>query len=195
MAIDLKFYAERQVRIPAEKLTPLERSNTFSLPRTLAAHFIDFHAIFFLTLVVLTVMETSLSSLMVTNHQLSYFENYQGDFTLFLFPAALGAYFYFCHFLNHGQTWGMFLMKRRATTPKHCWQSALRWTFYSLVVCYSFGLFTRRAHDWIESQGMGRIAEHDHLYWELLREKSVEAVDLHTLIPAKKTAEVYEIAA
>lgn len=80
-------------------------------------------------------------------------------FFLLIFPFTIFNYFFFSYFMNHGQTYGMYLADRRIVMESKNFREAFRWAFHSSLLCLSFGLsyFIKRAL-W------ENFTDHDYLY-------------------------------
>lgn len=108
------------------------------------------------------------------------------DMNRIAFPVMLMSYLFLSLYLNHGQTFGMFLTKCRMRMRQHHPIDALRGTFSALFVTFSLGLLWKKfSHVFVEK---------DHLWRELLVQKDTFAPDVRTLKPDEVETEIAEAA-
>lgn len=101
------------------------------------------------------------------------------SFVTTLLPLIMTSYFFASFFFNQGQTYGMFKMKTRIDMPEMNFRSSLFWALYSAGAIMSAGL-SLVSYQWLQNQGWGSFKTHDHLYFNLIAERSFSPINLIT---------------
>ncbi len=184
---NLSDFAVKEIKIPQSELTPPKQENY--LGKILAAHFFDFWSVFWISITTKFFFKAAISALMITPGLQDAWDLV--DFTPMTFLSMLPigfTYFFGSYFMNHGQTYGMKLMKTRVVMREHSFTEAFQWALRSLAVIGTFGLIARSFKD--------SCAAQDHLWRALVTSKDQTAPDVRTLETQKDVEEtVYEEAA
>lgn len=178
--IDLIDYTHSAKKIPSGflKHTPAQKVEINSW-KILSAYFLDFMAITTLTVMTFAFLKLSFNSFMVTSSLRNAFEGIQfSTLTINVFPAFFMSYFFFSCFFNHGQTWGMSVMKNRIEMKEMSFRSSLLWAMFSSAIMMTGGLSFLFTYKWMLKKGWGEFQEHDHLYFELMQERLSSPVNL-----------------
>lgn len=172
-SLDLVTYAAHSRKIPSRLLCPAH-SEGLSTRRLLIAHGADFWSSY--------LMASAMSLLCLQSVQLilaksgisfQMVQTNSFDFTFRVFPMVMFSYFFFCYLMNSGQSYGMFLVKRRIEMEEFSFMKAFKWASHSTLLCFSMGLsFFLRKEMWKEIKG------HDYLYQELMTHKDHTYIDL-----------------
>ena len=172
-SIDLVLFADHSAKIPVAYLTP-ENKPRLSSFRVLAAHLIDASAALVLSVMMAAFFAQSMQLILVTQDLRTAFDSQQVmALSQSLLPLTMFTYFFFCYFLNHGQSYGMYLMKKRIEMNYLNFQDALKWAASSLLMCVSFGItYALRRSSW------EKFKSQDYLYQELMEYKDLAAIDL-----------------
>lgn len=177
--INLFDYTNVRKKIPARALkhqTP--KPKPISSYQIIGAHMIDALTIIGLTTALVAVVGISASTFMVTSNLRSAFNNIPfASFVISLMPLVFSSYFFFSYFFNHGQSYGMKVLKTRIEMPEMSYRSSLFWGIFSAAAVMSGGL-TLLSYQWIQKKGWGEFKGHDHLYFELISEKTYSPVNL-----------------
>ena len=173
-SLDLVTYANHSRRIPATLLMPAAPIKDFSTKRILLAHGADFWSAYFLASMMSMMSLQSIQFIMVSSGiKLHFLQSISFDFSFLMFPMIVFSYFFFSYLMNHGQTYGMYLMKKRIKMEELSFMKALKWASHSTLLCFSFGIsFLLRKEIWKE------MRTHDYLYHELLTHKDVTHINL-----------------
>ncbi len=174
--INLVTFAEHSQKLPATLLAPPKaRPQTWKI---LLGHSMDFMMAVTLVSVMVAMFNVSVSTLMVTQglHGIFKFSTLE-SFSGAVIPFVVFNYFFVSYFLNHGQSWGLLLMRKRLPMPSKSFRSAVRWATHSSLLCFSGGFTFLLFQDvWNE------IQDNDYLYQDLLRVEEKEQVDLQKLL-------------
>lgn len=171
--IDLVVFAEHSQKLPSQLLEPQIPKKESSW-KILAAHFIDLIVVFMFTNIMLAIFAKSVEMILIT-------ERLQSAFKLEkilhlsepLLPMTLFSYFFFSYFMNHGQTYGMFLLKKRVELKSKSFRECFSWALHSSLVCFSCGLtYLLKRSKW------NRFKGHDYLYQGLIDVKEGPSIDL-----------------
>lgn len=195
-SIDLVLFADHSQKLPSALLEPRDLQGHISpIAKILMAHFIDF----FMALAITTTISQSfnlsfkllLSSKLLKSAMTS---EHSASFTVLIFPLVLLCYFALSYFMNHGQTWGMFLVKSRISLRDRSFKDTVLWGCYSFSICFSGGisiLLLKNMNIKASFQG------HDYLYQDLMTPKFFNDLCLvdETLKLNSHTSEEYKIAA
>ena len=171
--IDLIPFAENSQKVPKKSLIPRKaKKNKPETLKLLMAHYVDFGAAFIMTSLISAVFSHSLKLYMVTKGLESAYSSVQAQGLFFaIFPLQLFGYFFFSYFLNHGQTPGMFLLKKRIDMNANDFSDAFRWATHSFLLCFSWGLSYL-----IKPEIWNKLKAHDHLYHDLMSYTDVNVV-------------------
>lgn len=169
--IDLRAFADHSVRIPSTFLNKVAAPAVIPTWKILGAHMLDLWVAFSVT--------------MITCGQFSQFQNavihsrilqksmaLSATMPLAIFMIVLWSNFFFSYFLNHGQTLGLFAIKKRILMKEQSLGEAMRWSVLSTLTCLTGGISN------IYIRVNDKYGGHDHLYRELMRVKEVQAVNL-----------------
>lgn len=184
--IDLKTFADYSSKIPGTLLAPEAKNKKPSAFKLLFAHGIDFQIVAAMAFVMESVFKISLKGFAMTNRlELAFQFLDKGSLILFFFPLMLFTYFFGCYFLNHGQTLGMYFMKKRVSLQETSFRESALWAANSLALCLSFGM------SWVLTKaGWQSFHDHDYLYQELTTYRESKAIDL---LPMTLDEEVEEV--
>lgn len=183
--IDLKEFALKEQKLPKKFLASNGPRKPTSTWKILAPHFLDFMAASFLTSFMAVMFNQSIKMLMMTKG-LQHAFNEQATISLAssLLPMIIFSYFFFSYYLNHGQTWGMHVFKKRMKMKSMSIKDSFYWASHSLFLCLTGGLFyLAKREQWQNLQG------HDYLYHDLLLHKENYQIDLLKRIDEQETVE------
>lgn len=177
--INLFDYTNIQKKIPARVLKHQgPQATPVSSYKILGALMLDTATIIAVTSMAATMVALSTNTFMVTaNLQKAFSAIPFASFVTSLLPLIFSSYFFFSYFFNHGQSYGMKVLKTRITMPEMSYRSSLFWGMFSAAAVMSGGL-TLLSYQWIQKKGWGEFKEHDHLYFELVSEKTYSPVNL-----------------
>ena len=185
--IDLIPYAEQSKKLPKKVLSPDNKLNSPETWKILSSHFLDFGAAFMVSSFMALMFNLSIKGLLMTRGLRSVFsESTAFKLSMALFPLVLFSYFFSSYFLNHGQTYGMFILKRRMEMKSNSLRDAFSWATHSFLLCFTGGLsFLMKKDVWVS------FRPHDYLYSELLVHKDYKSVDLveQTMVDSEKVDE------
>lgn len=172
--IDLVPFAEHSQKLPGKFLAPLTAKESVPTWKILASHFIDFTLTFVATSVITMLFSQSVKGILLTRSlRMAFSEKDVAALAGPLLPLMLFSYFFFSYFMNHGQTAGMMLFKRRVNMKSKSFYEAALWASHSLILCLSCGLsYLAGKAKWKNIKG------HDYLYQDLVSFKEVQAINL-----------------
>lgn len=184
--IDLIPFAEHSQKLPESFLVPeAQKKDKWSV---FAAHMIDFGIAWSLmTMITLTVTHAFDFMMVTKSLKMAYSTDFLFNFSNLFLPLFVFSYFFFAYFLNHGQTPGLHLMKRRVELQHNSFRDAARWAAWSMLLCFSWGLSYFVKRDLIEN-----FKGHDWLYKKLIEHKESYSIDLFDRIKEPEVAEVQE---
>ncbi|MBA2404228.1 MAG: hypothetical protein H0V66_05615 [Bdellovibrionales bacterium] len=191
--IDLFDYTDSK-KIPAAVLKPAANVEINSW-NILSAYFLDLMAVTTLTFMVTGVIRVSLAIFMVSDLLQKSFG--KTDFvtpTVNILPLFFMSYFFFSYFFNHGQTWGMSVMKNRIEMNERNFRSSLLWAMFSSVFLMTGGLSFLFTYKWMQKKNWGEVKGHDHLYFELMQERNFSPINLVDLTNAADTKQAEVVA-
>lgn len=172
--IDLTLFALHSQKIPSKVLAPKKVVFKFKAIKLLAAHLIDGLTSGYVAFLLSFMYDSALRMIMVTE---GLRENYPWDMTfnmaIRVTPFIMLSYFFFCYFFNHGQTYGMFLMKSRLKLKEKSLKESLKWAAHSLLMCVSFG-----SYYFVSKKFWNDYKNHDYLYHELLTHKEDHSINI-----------------
>jgi hypothetical protein len=173
--INLVNYAEQSLKVPSEFLAPNPKKQDWKIWKLFLGHYIDFFSAFIFTIIISGVFNNSIKTMLVTK---GLQRAWTKDFVIFTFsgsvlPTMLFCYFFFSYFLNDGQTWGMYLLKKRIRMKDKCFKEAALWACSSMVLCFSLGLSY-----FIHKEKWQNIKSYDYLYDHLMLDKDVAPINL-----------------
>lgn len=172
--IDLIPYAEHSRKLSQRLLVPVHRKGPVDVWKILTVHFFDFSMTYMLSSFMALMFNLSIKTLMVTNGLKSAFnEGTAFKLSLAFMPVILFSYFFSSYFLNHGQTWGMTLLKRRVEMQENSLKDAFIWATHSFLLCATGGLSYLVKKDIWQS-----FKTHDHLYAEMFKHNDFVFMDL-----------------
>ena len=178
--IDLIDYADSAEKIPSSllKQAPAEKVEVNSW-KILSAYFLDFTAITATTVMTCGFLKLSFNAFMVTSKLQFAFEKIPfSTLTINFLPAIFMSYFFFSYLFNHGQTWGMSVMKNRIEMKETNFRSSLLWAMFSSAIMMTGGLSFLFTYKWMQKKGWGEFQNHDHLYFDLMQERLSSPVNL-----------------
>lgn len=176
--INLVDFAEHSQKVPAQMLAPKVHKSEFKLWKVFFGHYLDFAAAFVTTTLMVSFFNLSLKSFLVTRGlQKAWSDEVVMSFTASVLPAMIFSYFFFSYFLNHGQTWGMHLMKKRVAMKDKSFKDASLWACSSMVLCFTGGLSY-----FIQKDKFQNFKSHDYLYDTLMIDRPVSPVNLVSAI-------------
>ena len=172
--IDLVLFAEHSQKLPVKLLSPDTSIKKIDTGKILASHSIDFFLVLTVTSTVTTLFAHSVHLILVTQGlHLAFSKVDLTKLTGSTLPLMLFGYFYFCYFMNHGQTYGMILTKNRIKMNNRNLGHVLRWATDSFLLCFSAGLsFFINKNKWLN------FRQDDYLYKDLLTYKDEMQIDL-----------------
>jgi hypothetical protein len=172
--IDLIPFAEHSQKLPGKFLAPIAKQEKVSTWKILASHFIDFGLTFVATSVMTMLFSHSIKSILVTRSlQIAFSEKNIASLAAPLVPLMLFSYFFFSYFMNHGQTIGMMLFKRRIAMQSKSFYEAAKWAAHSLFLVMTCGLsYVVGKSKW------QNIKNQDYLYQDLISYKEFHTINL-----------------
>lgn len=183
--IDLIPFAEHSQKLPGKYLAPIAKKEKSSTWKILASHFIDFGLTFVATSVMTMLFSHSIKSVLVTKSlRVAFSEKSVAALSAPLIPLMLFTYLFFSYFMNHGQTVGMMLIKRRVEMKSKSFYEAAKWAAHSLILIMTCGLsyFVGKTK-WQSMKGQ------DYLYQDLISYKEFRPVNLLSKIEEFKAVE------
>lgn len=187
-SIDLVKFADHSQKLPSSFLQPVNEKNDFKLWKVFLTHYLDFSAVFVSTAIMASVFNQSLKTLLVSRLlQKAWSDEVIMTFSASMLPFMVFSYFFFSFFLNHGQTWGMFLMKKRIDMKSQSFKEAALWACYSMVLCFTGGLSYLIKKDKWQS-----YRPHDYLYDNLMVERQLAPMNLLSEIDKFQTEVPHE---
>lgn len=191
--IDLIDYTHSK-KIPSALLcqNPVEVIDIKS-SKIIAAYFIDFMTITTISVMASAFLILSFNSWMVTSSLENAFEAIEFSSIIINFlPLMFMSYFFFSFFFNHGQTWGMNKMNHRIEMKEMSFRSSLVWAMFSTTLMMTGGLSFLFTYNWMKEKRFGAFKKHDHLYFELMQEINVVAVNPVTISKTQDQAKPVE---
>jgi hypothetical protein len=172
--LDLVTFATHSRRIPSELLLSPTQVESFSRKRLLIAHGADLWFSYFLASLFSMMAVQSIEFIMTSSGVRSgILQTTSFFFTFRMFPLVMFSYFFFSYLMNHGQSYGMYLVKKRIKMNEMSFRNAFTWAFHSTLLCFSLGLsYLFKKNIW------KRMTAHDYLYHELLSHKDVTNINL-----------------
>jgi hypothetical protein len=187
-------------KIPAKMLKHKETEKVkISHFQVLTALMLDFMVVMGINGMISGLLKLYFSNFMISNSlhlaldNLSFYE-----LSVSFLPFMFMSYFFFTNFFNHGQSWGMHVMKCRINIPEQNFKSSFLWAIFSSSSIMTFGLSVFWAREYFEKKGWGTFEGHDHLYVGLIQDKQlapVNIVELSSSQENKITEEYYVEAA
>lgn len=186
--IDLIPYAEHSRRISHKILSPVQKAKPQEVWKILSAHFFDFSMVFLASSFMSTMFNLSIKSLLVTRNLNSAFsEAATFKLAMALLPLTLFTYFFTSYFLNHGQTPGMLLVKKRMEMKANSIRDAFSWATHSFLLCATGGIsYSIKKNLWQS------FKDHDYLYSELLVHKEHVVMNLVVKIESFQKEDLQE---
>lgn len=186
--INLVDFAEHSQKVPAQMLAPNAHKNEFKIWKVLVGHYLDFAVAFTTTMMMVAFFNLSLKTFLVTKGlQKAWSDEVVLSFTASALPAMVFSYFFFSYFLNHGQTYGMHLLKKRISMQDKSFKEAALWACSSMVLCFTGGLSY-----FIQKDKWQSFSSHDYLYNHLMVDRPVSPVNLVSAIEEYNKEEVEE---
>ena len=183
--IDLIEFAQHSRKLPKTLLAPLQYKESLEVWKILSAHFFDFSLVFMTSTLMASIFNLSVKSFLVTRGlRVLFSEGMTFKLAMAFLPVVLFTYFFCCYFLNHGQTLGMLILKRRMKMKSNSIQDAFSWATHSFLLCTTGGISLR-----LKKSVWTHFMAHDHLYSEMLVHKEVAVIDL--VADAEKNEEVH----
>jgi len=106
--IKLLLFAEHSKKVPNYYLHPIQQKSSVENWKIFFSHLVDFNISMIFTLIFVKTTSIQFESFLFESHS-----NTLGSISFFVFPFMLLNYFFFSYFLNHGQTYGMHLTKKK----------------------------------------------------------------------------------
>lgn len=141
----------------------------------LSAHLLDFVMVYALTALITAFYRNIFKSMMMTSGlEKAFSKNTHYPEFLITFSVVMFSYFFFSHFFNHGQTFGMHKLKVRFVLRQHSFSQS----FYATLSCLSLYLTGGLALKGVQKA----FASHDHLYADLLQPREMSPMHLVNVI-------------
>lgn len=178
--IDLIYYTKTSNKIPGQLLKhkPVEIQSVKTW-KIFTAYAIDYSTLVCMTAMLSVFLELAFKNYMVTQQLESAFSKI--GFSAFAFnflPLVFVTYYFFSFFFNHGQSWGMSVMKNRIEMKEHSFRSSFYWAMISSIIMMTGGLALIFARNWLQKKSWGDFRTHDHLYSILMQERYFSPVNL-----------------
>jgi uncharacterized RDD family membrane protein YckC len=175
---NLSDLAVKEIKLQKSHLTPAHEETHNG--KFLMAHFVDFWTVFWASTMMTGIFKTSTLTFM-NSHILEQSWTNVSYVSFRMFAATLVGmtYFFMSYYMNNGQTFGMKLMKCRISMNSFCARSSFRWAVMSLSLYFTLGLSFKKGTSMLAN--FGKIASHDHLWQELMRQKEISAPDVRSL--------------
>lgn len=181
--IDLIQFAEHSQRLPTSFLFHEEEIRITPSWKILVAHIIDFSLVVTASSIMRILYENSIYALFVTKNLRHFFKTI--DMTSLsgpLLPIMIFSYFFFAYFMNHGQSYGMLILKNRIQMKEKSFFEAIKWASNSCLICLSCGVsFLIFKKKWQALKG------HDYLYQALISLRDVQINHQSDNRPAPET--------
>ncbi|HXH75782.1 MAG TPA: hypothetical protein VNJ08_12485 [Bacteriovoracaceae bacterium] len=162
--IDLIDYADHAVKIPSSFLNHVVIPKKVPIWKVMLSHWIDLYAVFSFTVFV-TVMLAASNTVYLSSEKLQKIVSTGPGTYVFIFGLLMVSYFFLSYFLNHGQSLGLYSIKKRIPMEEKNIKSAFHWSLVSSLTCLTGGI----ASIYLELET--KLASHDYLYVELLQHK------------------------
>lgn len=172
--IDLILYADHSQKLSGKLLLGIVKEKKDRTWKLFLSHWIDLMMISLFTTGLASIFFESLGSVIIVqgiNNSLN--QEVKSAYVSFLLPPAIFLYFFFSYFLNHGQSYGMFLMKKRLIMKSKSFMDSLTWSSHSTLLCLSFGISY-----FLTKLKWKQYNEHDYLYHNLMTQLEVTPVIL-----------------
>ncbi len=166
--IKLLLFAEHSKKVPNDYLHPIQQKSSVENWKIFFSHLVDFNISMIFTLIFVKTTSIQFESFLFESHS-----NTLGSISFFVFPFMLLNYFFFSYFLNHGQTYGMHLTKKRIDLKMNSFTESFHWAAQSMILCFSFGL----SYFWQKSI-WNKCRSHDYLYSDLVAYKESSPINL-----------------
>lgn len=172
--IDLIPFAEHSKKLPKKVLSPENKTEPLETWKILTSHFLDFGMAFMLSSSMALVFNLSIKGLLMTRGLRSAFSEATAfKLSMALFPLILFSYFFSSYFLNNGQTYGMYILKKRMEMKSNSLRDSFSWATHSFLLCVTGGISLLAKKDVWKS-----FRTHDHLYTDLFIHKDYKTMDL-----------------
>jgi hypothetical protein len=176
--VDLIMYADHSQKLPGKLLSGFVKEKKDRTWKLFLSHCIDLMMISLFTTGLASIFFESLGSVMIIpgiNNSLN--QEVKSVYVSLLLPPSIFLYFFFSYFLNHGQSYGMYLMKKRLIMKSKSFMDALTWSSHSTLLCFSLGISY-----FLTKLKWKQYNEHDYLYHNLMTQIEVSPVSLMTKI-------------
>lgn len=152
-------------------LNQLPSPEKFPTWKIVISHWLDL-CVVTASMMMVIALSSSYKSIIFTSKSMQTAGEAGFSATAITFGLILWAHFFFSYFLNHGQTVGLFAMKRRVLMKDKSFRDAVYWSLISFATCLSGGLlpYVMKLND--------HYARHDYLYHHLLNVKEVTSINL-----------------
>jgi hypothetical protein len=175
MIPNLHDYAKKSQKIPSQILENKKNPMVFKMWALMAAHFFDFIAIFYTTMMMSATYKFAANQVMVTGSMKSVLSDVNiSSLGMSLLPLVALSYYFFCYFFNEGQSVGMRLMRTRLPKTNLNIQPSLIWAVRSTTIIFSMGITAF----FLKKQFANSLQVHDHLYHAMIVEKDWAAPNL-----------------
>jgi hypothetical protein len=161
--IDLRDYANYSAKIPSSLLNRAPVRRDQDLWKIILAQWIDLLTVSLVTSFVLIAF-SEWSETYLTSEKLFKASHKGPLYKSSLFASLMWMYFSSSLFFNHGQTLGLFAVKKRLSIKDKSFRASLRWGFISLLSALSGGVFSK----WLRLSEV--VVSHDYLYGHLMKE-------------------------
>lgn len=168
--IDLVLFAEHSQKVPKYYLQPVQKKE--SKWPVFWAHFTDFTLVLMVTTWIVATIAHGLSFFIVTSSYPSIIGTFM-KLTSVLLPLMLFSYFFFSYFFNHGQSFGLFSVKRRIEMKQSSFKDAFLWALWSSLLCFSCGLSAI-----FKISLLDKVKSHDWLYKDFISHKDYSHIQL-----------------
>jgi len=178
--IDLRDFAAAKKKLPPSFLHHHGRHETPTKGwKIFAAFALDSYLIFAMTSTLFLLLSASTNSYMITSSLSKNLLSSLTDYAFFsIFFLTMFGYYFSSFYFNAGQTYGMFRFKHRIATEHMSLRSSLHWTAAMAFISFSWGMLLHSGLKWMEKEGWGKVANHDHLYLDLIADKEIIPMDL-----------------
>jgi uncharacterized RDD family membrane protein YckC len=192
--IDLKDFAIAGKKLPQDFLVhqghPQHAAKGWKI---FAAFALDTYLIFAITTTLFILLSASASSYMITKSLTNGLSSAITDYAFFgVFLLTMFGYYFCSFYLNAGQTYGMLRLKHRVDLEPMSLRGSLGWTAAMSFITFSWGALLFSGLRWLEKEGWGKVASHDHLYLEMMSDKVLTPIHLVNELSARDEAPYVE---
>lgn len=173
--IDLRPYADHAQKIPDRFLIdPALKRVSYSNFKIILSHTIDFGIILGINFLLATFYNQSVQELLITNNLfITYSPQLTFNFSISFIPLVSLTYFFTSYFMNHGQTFGMMIIKQRIKIAPNNFVKSIQWAVFSILVYLSGGLILLKKKIFLAA-----MKDSDYLYQDLMAYKDLPGINL-----------------